>query len=238
MKKKLLALSLISLISIASIGCSNTSEKKETARTNETDISKEQKRNTANQLDFESLFPNEEVREYAKKMIGTKAPDFTLKNLKGEEFQLSKLRGQNVILKIALTTCSVCIETHPVVEQFKEKFGDKVKVLTVFPNESKQQVENFFKNNRYPRDEEVIAGEGMNSIIYDYQVKYTPTFLFIDKEGYIQFVHIGSVDEVMLSSMSDLAFKTNLTESFNQTVEVDAKKPQTTPSSPTPSNKK
>jgi thiol-disulfide isomerase/thioredoxin len=238
MKKKWLVLSLVAMMSIASVGCSNTSEKKESQPRKETVIHKEQQRNMANKLDFESLFPNEEVREYAKKMIGTKAPDFTLKNLKGEEIQLSKLRGKNVILKVALTTCPVCIETHPIVENFKEKFGDKVKVLTVFPNESKQQVEDFLKNNYFPRDEELIAGEGMNSIIYDYQIKYTPTFLFIDKKGYIQFIHIGNVDDVMLAGMSDLAFKTNLTESFNQTVEVKTEKPQTAPSSPAPSNKK
>jgi thiol-disulfide isomerase/thioredoxin len=238
MKKKWLVLSLVAMMSIASVGCSNTSEKKESQPRKETVIHKEQQRNMANKLDFESLFPNEEVREYAKKMIGTKAPDFTLKNLKGEEIQLSKLRGKNVILKVALTTCPVCIETHPIVENFKEKFGDKVKVLTVFPNESKQQVEDFLKNNHFPRDEELIAGEGMNSIIYDYQIKYTPTFLFIDKKGYIQFIHIGNVDDVMLAGMSDLAFKTNLTESFNQTVEVKTEKPQTAPSSPAPSNKK
>jgi thiol-disulfide isomerase/thioredoxin len=238
MKKKWLVLSLVAMMSIASVGCSNTSDKKESQPRKETVIHKEQQRNMANKLDFESLFPNEEVREYAKKMIGTKAPDFTLKNLKGEEIQLSKLRGQNVILKVALTTCPVCIETHPIVENFKEKFGDKVKVLTVFPNESKQQVEDFLKNNHFPRDEELIAGEGMNSIIYDYQIKYTPTFLFIDKKGYIQFIHVGNVDDVMLAGMSDLAFKTNLTESFNQTVEVKTEKPQTAPSSPAPSNKK
>lgn len=238
MKKKWLVLSLVAMMSIASVGCSNTSEKKESQPRKETVINKEQQRNMANKLDFESLFPNEEVREYAKKMIGTKAPDFTLKNLKGEEIQLSKLRGKNVILKVALTTCPVCIETHPIVEDFKEKFGDKVKVLTVFPNESKQQVEDFLKNNHFPRDEELIAGEGMNSIIYDYQIKYTPTFLFIDQKGYIQFIHIGNVDDVMLAGMSDLAFKTNLTESFNQTVEVKTEKPQTAPSSPAPSNKK
>jgi protein-disulfide isomerase len=239
MKKRLLAVSMIALM-LTAVGCSNPSTDKEEVK-KKTEITVEQQENTVNKLDFENLFPNEEIRAYAEKMIGTKAPDFTFKNLKGEEVQLSKLKGQNVIVEIASTTCSACIEAFPQVDVFKDMSGEQVKVLTVFPNESKADVEKFFEINKYERDETVIAGEGMNNMISDYQVQYTPTFIFVDKEGYIQFVHVGGdVNEVVMSSMSDLAFKTTLSDTFNSEVEVELEVPEdmVTPKENTTSDKK
>ncbi|PLS19680.1 hypothetical protein CVD28_04500 [Bacillus sp. M6-12] len=225
-KKKWLAVSLVALM-LTSVGCSNSSDKNEGEKETTPQVTAEQKENTTNELDFETLFPNEEIRDYAQKMIGTEAPDFTVKNLKGEEIQLSKLKGQNVIIELGSTTCPACIASYPSVNDFKDMSGEQVKVLTVFPNESKAEVDDFFKINKYEKDEEVIAGEGLNSIFNDYQVKYTPTFIFVDKEGYIQYVHVGGdVSDVVLSSMSDLAFKTTLTQSFNKTEKVELQLPE------------
>lgn len=235
MKKKLLAMSLVAVM-LTTVGCSNSDKESAEDTNKKTEVTAEQQANTANKLNFESLYPNEEIRAYAQKMIGTKAPEFTFKNLKGEEIQLSKLKGQNIVVEIASTTCPACIEAFPTVKEFKDVNGEEVKVLTVFPNETKADVENFFKTNKYAKDETVIAGEGMNTMIADYQVQYTPTFIFVDKEGYIQFVHVGGdVSDVVLSSMSDLAFKTNLSDKFNTVEEVELEKstPETTTDSST-----
>lgn len=229
MKKSILALS-ISAFMLTLAGCSEdklTTEKEEV----KTEVSEEQVKNTNNTLDFELLFPNEEIREYAKEMIGTEAPDFEMKNLSGEEIKLSELKGKNVIVEIASTTCSSCIEAYPIVDKFKELSSGEVTVLTVFPNESKEAVDKFFTANSYERDEKVIAGEGTNTMVQDYHVQFTPTFLFVDKEGVIQFVHVGSeLNEVILTSMSDLAFKTSLSDKFNteEVIDVEVAEPETT----------
>lgn len=220
MKKSILALSL-SAFMLTLAGCSEdtTPNKKDEAKS---EVTKEQVKKTDNTLDFELLFPNEEIREYAKAMIGTEAPDFEMQNLAGKEVKLSDLKGKNVIVEVASTTCPACIEAHPSVDKFKKLSEGEVTVLTVFPNENKEAVEKFFTTNSYQRDETVIAGEGTNTMVQDYRVQYTPTFLFVDKEGTIQFVHVGSeLNEVILTSMSDLAFKTDLTDKFNTEEVVD-----------------
>lgn len=229
MKKKFVAMSLLAL-TLTTVGCSHTSSTSnnmETQKSSPSQASAEQKSHITNKLDFKTLFPSEEIRSYAQKMIGTKAPDFTLKNIKGEEVQLSKMKGQNTIIEIASSHCSACIHSFPAVESFKKLSQGQVNVVSIFPNDKKEDMENFFTTNKFERDETVIAGEGMNSLIKDYQVQYTPTFLFVDKQGYIQYVHVGGdADDALFSSMSDLAFKTTLSKSLNkvETVPSDAQK--------------
>lgn len=223
MKKKLLALTLCSVMLFA-VGCSNKeTEKKEDK---EVGLTTEQQENITNKLDFEKLFPNEEIRAYAKKMIGKEAPDFSFKNLKGEEVKLSDLKGKNVLVEIASTTCTACIQAYPSVSEFKKISGADVKVLTIFPNDKKEDVNKFFETYKYEKDEEVIAGEGMNNLINDYKVDYTPTFIFIDKKGIMQYVHVGGdINDVLLSSMSDLAFKTNISKVYNSSSPVELEVP-------------
>lgn len=228
MKKSILALSL-SAFMLTLAGCSEDTAPNEKEEV-KSEMTEEQVEKTDNTLDFELLFPNEEIREYAKEMIGTEAPDFEMQNLAGKEVKLSDLKGKNVIVEVASTTCPACIEAHPSVDKFKKLSEGEVTVLTVFPNENKEAVEKFFTTNSYQRDETVIAGEGTNTMVQDYQVQYTPTFLFVDKEGIIQFVHVGSeLNEVILTSMSDLAFKTDLTDKFNteEVVDVEVTEPDT-----------
>lgn len=221
MKKSILAISLSAVV-LTLAGCSEDGAIKEKEGVT-SEVSTEQVEKTTNTLDFDTLFPNEEIREYAKEMIGTKAPDFEMKNLAGEKVKLSDLQGGNVIVEVSSTTCPACIEAHPFVDKFKEMSEGEVTVLKVFPNESKEAVEKFFTTNKFKRDETVIAGEGTNTMVQDYRVQYTPTFLFVDKEGVIQYVHVGSeLNEVILTSMSDLAFKSQMTERFNTEEVVDA----------------
>lgn len=219
---------MVLLLSLGIIsGCSNAPiEKQETV--NHSDVSDEQKKHITNDLDFEEIYPNKEIRQYAKKMIGTRASDFTVVNLNGEEVQLNQLKGENIILELASTSCTACIESYPAINAFKQNLNGEVKVLTVFANDSKEEVEHFFKNNQYERDEEVTYGDGMNTIFIDYDVKYTPTFLFIDKDGYIQYVYIGGdIDETTLSQMSDLIFGTTLTEHYNTSESIPIEIPST-----------
>lgn len=220
MKKKYKLLLGAILASIALVACSDATTEDKVG--NEVNVSEEQAKHISNDIDFDAIYQNEDVKMYAKEMIGKEAPGFSLQNLKGDTVSLESFKGQNVLIELASTTCSACIDAHPTVASFKNGTdSNELEILTVFANDSKANIEDFFTRNNYERDEEAIAGSGMNSVFNDYKLKFTPTFLFVDKEGYIQFVHVGSgFSETDLSQMSDMYLGTKLMEKYATKAEM------------------
>ncbi len=55
--------------------------------------------------------------------VGTHAPDFTARNLRGEQVALSGLRGEVVLLNIWATWCPPCREEMPSMQRLHETLG-------------------------------------------------------------------------------------------------------------------
>jgi peroxiredoxin len=55
--------------------------------------------------------------------VGTRAPDFTARNLRGEQVALSALRGDVVLLNIWATWCPPCREEMPSMQRLHETLG-------------------------------------------------------------------------------------------------------------------
>lgn len=55
--------------------------------------------------------------------VGTRAPDFTARNLRGEQVALSGLRGDVVLLNIWATWCPPCREEMPSMQRLHETLG-------------------------------------------------------------------------------------------------------------------
>ena len=65
-------------------------------------------------------------------LIGTKAEDFTLKNLDGSEFQLSKYRGRIVVLDFWASWCGPCMQSLPKVDQLISRLeSDKIVLAAI-----------------------------------------------------------------------------------------------------------
>ena len=137
---------------------------------------------------------------------GVEAPDFALKNLKGEEVRLSDLRGKQVILDFWATWCGPCIMSFPGMKKAMEKYADRDDVIFVYVNTfervpaeaTKGHVENFV-NRRGLDFLNTVMDEG-NQTAFLYGVESIPTKFFIDKEG--KFIHMsrgfaGSDDAVV-----------------------------------------
>jgi len=157
-------------------------------------------------LDLEKLYPQEDFRKYAESFIGTKAPDFTLTNLNGDSVSLSDYRGQNVIIELAQTTCPICTATQPIIDNYKQSQDDVV-VLQLFATEKKDAVERFLKETNSTTNDYVLTGDKANKVFQNYKVQFVPTFLFVDKNGFVAFVHIGAMEADMLDMFTQLAFE-------------------------------
>src|SRR6266852_3117680 len=63
---------------------------------------------------------------------GTAAPQFKLKDLAGEEFRSSQLKGSIVVLDLWATWCEPCIEEIPMFNRLYEKYaGRKLKIIGI-----------------------------------------------------------------------------------------------------------
>ena len=129
------------------------------------------------------------------------APDFTLTSLEGESVALSDHQGQAVMINFWATWCPPCLAELPLIESFAESHAEKLVVLAVNAGEEKASVLNFVNEFRY--DLQFIL-DPTNSLASQYRVRGLPTSVFIDQQGMIQGMHIGVLNESLLSNYLSL----------------------------------
>ncbi len=133
---------------------------------------------------------------YANLPVGTKAPDFSLKDLNGKTFKLAdnfKAPGKVVLLDIWATWCPPCRAEIPHLIKLQNKYKDKSVVLVgVAIDERKADVESFAKKNKI--NYVICPDEGGKAISEKYKVRGIPATYIIDKKGVIRYVHSGFGD--------------------------------------------
>ena len=136
-----------------------------------------------------------------------KAPEFTLKDLGGEEISLSDYSGKVVFLNFWATWCPPCRDEIPgfveVYKQYKNKGMEIIGIsLDRLNPESVLKFAEKYKIN-YP----VVMGTA--KIVRDYEPGWAvPTTIIIDQKGKIRHKHIGYMD------------KENLRNYFQKLIEV------------------
>lgn len=130
--------------------------------------------------------------------VGFTAPDFALKTLDGGTLSLSELRGKNVMLNYWASWCIPCMEELPILEKIYQDYqGKDVVILSV--NGIQQDDLSTVSETvgslglTYP----VVLDEG-ESLWNAYLVRFLPTSFFIDDQGVIRDIQLGSVSEADL----------------------------------------
>jgi peroxiredoxin len=124
---------------------------------------------------------------------GKPAPDFTLKNLAGENVSLASLRGKVVLLNFWATWCPPCREEIPSMVKLNQSMAGKpFQMLAVSIDEGgKQAVEEFFKRvgatlpTLLDTKQEIGARYGITGV---------PETFLIDPNGVILKKVIGPLD--------------------------------------------
>lgn len=117
------------------------------------------------------------------------APDFTLKNLAGEEVSLSDYRGKIVLINFWATWCMWCDKEMPDLQRIQDENEDLV-VLAVDVMEKEDEVKKYIEKGKYTF-EVVLDEEG--EIAQTYLVSGFPTSYFVDEEGIL----LGGVPRMM-----------------------------------------
>ncbi len=125
-------------------------------------------------------------------LTGKKAPDFTLKTLEGENFQLSQNLGKGpIVINFWATWCIPCIEELKHMKKLYHTYSKKeVQFLAISIDDPKTvgRVGSFVKSHNYPYK---ILLDTNNEVIQLYQGKVPPYTVLIDSEGLIVYTHVG-----------------------------------------------
>jgi peroxiredoxin len=133
--------------------------------------------------------------------MGSKAPNFTLKNLQGEDVSLSQYRGKKVILNFWASWCTPCKIELPHFQAIWDKYGtggDFV-ILTVAGSQSEEDaIRSFIANGNYTFPVCLDPGE---DAFNKYELTSIPKTYFIDKDGVIRRIQQG-----MFTSPGEIEF--------------------------------
>jgi peroxiredoxin len=127
------------------------------------------------------------MEQEKNELIGTKATDFNLKDLKGKTHLLSELKGKVVVLNFWFVECKPCIMEMPELNELVEEFKEKNIVFLAIALNDKKELKKFLKTTDF--NYKVVAN-GQTSAD-SYGVKGFPTNVIIDQNGIIHYVSTG-----------------------------------------------
>lgn len=123
--------------------------------------------------------------------VGSKAPDFSSDDLKGNKIVISEFLGKVIVLDFWASWCVPCKKSMPhLAELFKELKDSPLTIIAVNLDEEKNKISSFEKS---------IGLEIPFPVIFDkdsrlptlYNVEGMPTTVIIDKQGIIKFKETG-----------------------------------------------
>ena len=123
------------------------------------------------------------------------APNFTLENLNDSSVSLNQFQGRSLIINFWQLGCPPCIAELP---HFQSVYtdGNTVAILTIAIGNSRETLETFMTENGYSFP---VLVDSNASVASAYNIRYTPTTVFIDKTGKVVDTKVGA-----FSSKSDL----------------------------------
>ncbi len=132
--------------------------------------------------------------------VGNAAPSFTTFSTTGEAVSLEELKGKPVWLVFGATWCANCRTETPDVEAIKEKYGDDVEIVAVYIGESLTTVTDY--SDRLKLSYTQVADES-EDIGGQYRVMGLPTHYFVDADGKVQSIEVGTLSQAAASKKID-----------------------------------
>jgi thiol-disulfide isomerase/thioredoxin len=132
-------------------------------------------------------------------IVGAPAPDFSLGDLRDGTLKLSSLRGRAVLLNFWATWCDPCREELPLLDRIAKKYPDTLRVIGVETGEPKDEVRSFTESLALTS---IILLLDPSFAARDlYLVRGLPTSFFIDSNGAVYQIKIGSLESSELDSI-------------------------------------
>ncbi|HLF84589.1 MAG TPA: TlpA family protein disulfide reductase, partial [Blastocatellia bacterium] len=135
--------------------------------------------------------PNAPVADAASGSPPQPTPAVSLNLLNGGVLRLESLRGKVVLVDFWATWCVPCISEIPMFNQLKKDYQPRgVEVIAIsLDEEGAAKVRPFLK--AHPMDYTQIIGDQSTAAAFNVDDSTLPVTLLIDKQGRIQFRHVG-----------------------------------------------
>ena len=130
------------------------------------------------------------LRERDSCLKGAIAPNFKAVSIKGEQIELSKLKGQVVVLNFWFTRCQPCIEEMPELNKLVSKYSDKNVQFISFAPESSDILLPFLREHPF-KFKTVANSENIRQDIFKLFSGW-PYSIIIDKKGKINKIWWGN----------------------------------------------
>ncbi|MFA6093239.1 MAG: TlpA disulfide reductase family protein [Elusimicrobiota bacterium] len=147
------------------------------------------------------------MRVSAVPTVGDIAPDFTLKDTKGETFSLKSLRGKVVLLDFFATWCPPCKKSIPFLVELHKSFKEKGVVILGINDEDAEALADFGKEKgvTYP-----LLVDKSKDVHRAYGIRAVPSLFVLDAEGRIVSTEAGFGEEIAANLLKnvDAALKT------------------------------
>lgn len=130
--------------------------------------------------------------------VGNLAPDFTLDTLEGGTVSLSEFtqgEGKPVVINFWATWCPPCRIEMPFFQRADERYGDRVAILGINQAESAETIRDYVETNGLSYPMLIDFDMKVNN---RYAVQNLPTTLFIDKNGMVKEILIGTISQAVL----------------------------------------
>lgn len=141
--------------------------------------------NSQQMIDF---FKQQEAAEKMKEslVIGATFPEFSVKDLNGNELTLSDYRGQVVLLDFWATWCAPCIAELPTVMAAYNRFhADGFEIIGISLDQERETLQNFLKQQKMTWPQ-FFDGKGWgNELSTRYGVQSIPATFLLNKDGKI-----------------------------------------------------
>jgi peroxiredoxin len=117
--------------------------------------------------------------------IGNTAPDFQLAKMDGASVSLNDLKGQPSVIVFWTAWCPVCREEAPHINQLASQYEPRgVRVIGINIQDSQARTESGIKDFGI---QYAVARDPDASVTRRYNVKGTPTVIFLDKFGVVRY---------------------------------------------------
>ena len=118
----------------------------------------------------------------AKYKLGTLAPDFRFKNVKGKEVSLKQLRGKYVYIDVWATWCGPCCKELPFLQKLEEKMkGKNITFVSISYDRKKEDWVNMVKKDKLGGIQLHFGGD--EKFFQEFRIDAIPRFILVDKEG-------------------------------------------------------